>query len=306
MMYIIGENIHIVSDKVKAALQNRDYKFFQDSALRQAKAGAQAIDLNIGPQKRAGVEVVNWLVDILKDVVSLPFSFDTTNAAAIEAGLQRAGRQCWINSTSADPERMAATMPLAAKYNAKIIALAMEKNLPASAEQRVEIAVGTLVPRAMELGIPMANLYLDPLILTVSGCQEHAPQTLEAIRFFKQSADPAPMTVAGLSNISNSVPPENRPLINRTFLVMLMAAGLDAVIADPLDKTQMDWIRVVEQRDDSTPLYRLLLKLYDRTAASEELEPEDVDLSAPKQKDVYRTVQILRNKVIYAHSYLQM
>jgi 5-methyltetrahydrofolate corrinoid/iron sulfur protein methyltransferase len=305
-MYIIGENIHIVSDKVKAALQNRDAKFFQDLAVRQAKAGAQAIDLNIGPQKRAGVEVVNWLVDILKDIVSLPLSFDTTNAAAIEAGLQRAGRQCWINSTSGDPERMAATMPLAAKYNAKIIALAMEKNLPASAEQRVEIAVGTLVPKAMELGIPMENLYLDPLVLTVSGCQEHAPQTLEAIRFFKQSADPAPMTVAGLSNISNSVPPENRPLINRTFLVMLMAAGLDAVIADPLDRTQMDWIRVVEQRDDSKPLYRLLLKLYDRTAASEELEPEDVDMGDAKQKEVYRTVQILRNKVIYAHSYLQM
>ena len=304
-MYIIGENIHIVSDKVKAAIQERDTRFMQELAVRQVKAGTQVLDLNIGPQKKAGVEVVEWLVDALEQVVDVPLSFDTTNAAAIEAGLKRARRQCWINSTSGDPERMAATMPLAVKYNAKIIALAMGKNLPATAEQRVEIAVGTILPQAVEYGIPMENLYIDPLVLTVSGCQEHAPQTVEAVRFFKQAADPPPMTVAGLSNISNSVPPQNRSLINRTFLVMLMSVGLDAVIADPLDRIQMDWIRAVEQRDESKPLYRLLLKLYDRTAAGEELEAEDVDLSNPEQDNIYRTVQILRNKVIYAHSYLR-
>ena len=304
-MYIIGENIHIISDRVKAAIQNRDTKFMQDLAVRQVKAGAQALDLNIGPQKRSGVEVAEWMVDVVQQVVDVPLSFDTTNAAAIEAGLKRAKRQGWINSTSGDPERMEATMPLAVKYNAKIIALAMGKNLPATAEQRVEIAVGTILPKALELGIPMENLYLDPLVLTVSGCQEHAPHTLEAIRFFKQAADPPPMTVVGLSNISNSVPPQNRGLINRTFLVMLMAAGLDAAIADPLDRIQMNWIRVVEQRDNSTPLYRLLLKLYDRTAAGEELEPEDVEMSDAEQDNIYRTVQILRNKVIYAHSYLR-
>ncbi|MBC7261427.1 MAG: dihydropteroate synthase, partial [Chloroflexi bacterium] len=175
-----------------------------------------------------------------------------------------------------------------------------------SAEERVEIAMGTLLPKAMELGIPMENIYLDPLVLTVNGCQEHAPQTLEAVRFFKQVADPPPMTVVGLSNISNSVPNENRSLINRTFMVMLMAAGLDAAIADPLDRKLMDWIRAVEERDDSTPVYRLLLKLYDRIAAAEELEAEDVDMQDQEQVDIYKTVQILRNKVIYAHSYLRM
>jgi len=304
-MYIIGENIHIISDRVKNAIQNRDAKYLQGLAVRQVEAGAQALDLNIGPQKRAGVEVIEWLISIIEAVVDVPLSLDTTNTAAIEAGLKRAKRQAWINSTSADPDRMNATLPLAAKYNAKIIALAMEKNLPASAEQRVEIMVGTLIPKALELGIPMENFYADPLVLTVNGCQDHAPQTLEAVRFFKMAADPPPMTVVGLSNISNSVPPENRGLINRTFLVMLMAAGLDAAIADPLDKKQMEWIRVVEERDDSTPVNRLLLKLYDRTAAAEELEPEDVDRSNPEQDAIYRTVQILRNKVIYAHSYLR-
>jgi cobalamin-dependent methionine synthase I len=140
----------------------------------------------------------------------------------------------------------------------------------------------------------------------VNGTQEHAPETLNAVRFFKQLADPPPMTVVGLSNISNSVPNEGRSLINRTFLVMLMAAGLDAAIADPLDEKQNEFIRIVQGRDTSTGLGNLLLTLYDKTAAMEQLEPSDVDMKDPEQVDVWKTVQVLYNKVIYAHSYLRM
>jgi cobalamin-dependent methionine synthase I len=113
------------------------------------------------------------------------------------------------------------------------------------------------------------------------------------------------MTVVGLSNVSNSIPHENRSLLNRTFLVMLMAAGLDAAIADPLDEELGEYLRIVEGRDDSTALGNLLLTLYDKTAAMEELEPSDVDMSDPAQVDVWKTVRILCNKVIYAHSYLR-
>jgi cobalamin-dependent methionine synthase I len=126
------------------------------------------------------------------------------------------------------------------------------------------------------------------------------------VRFFKQLSDPPPMTVVGLSNISNSVPNENRSLINRTFLVMLMAAGLDSAIADPLDDKLNDFIRIARQRDTNTGLGHLLVTLYDKTAAMEELEPSDVDMSDPEQVDVWKTVQILYNKVIYAHAYLRM
>jgi len=305
-MLILGESIHIIADKVKKAIGERDAKFIQNLALRQVNAGAQVLDLNIGPQKRRGPEIVEWLVGVVREVTDVPLSFDTTNTAAIELGLELTEGNAWINSTSADPERMEATMPLAAKYNCKIIALAMGKSLPGTAEERVDLAMSVLVPKAVELGIPMENFYLDPLVLTVNGMQDHAPQTLEAVRFFKQLADPPPMTVVGLSNISNSVPHRGRGLINRTFAVMLSAAGLDAAIADPLDKKLMDWIRVVEERDESTPVYRLLLKLYDRTAAMEELEPEDVDMDDPEQAAIYKTEQILRNNVIYARSYLRM
>jgi len=305
-MLIIGENIHIISPTVKAAVADRDEQTIQDLALSQVEHGADMLDLNIGPQKRRGVEVMEWIVDAVQAVSGVPLSLDTTNMAAIEVGLKRVKQQAMINSTSADPDRLNTGMPLAAKYNAKIIALTMGKSgIPTTAEGRVEMAMEVLIPKAMELGIPMSHLYLDPLVLTVNGTQEHAPETLNAVRFFKQLTDPPPMTVVGLSNVSNSIPHENRSLLNRIFLVMLMAAGLDAAIADPLDEQLGEYMRIVEERDSSTALGNLLLTLYDKTAAMEELEPADVDMGDPAQVEVWKTVQILYNKVIYAHSYLR-
>ena len=306
-MLIIGENIHIIAPKVKAAFAEMDSKFIQELALRQVKHGAHVLDLNIGPQRKQGVQVMEWIVDAVQAVTDTPLSLDTTNAAALEAGLKKVKRQAMINSTSADPERLENIMPLAAKYNAKVIALTMGKTgIPTTADARVQMAMEVLIPKAVELGVPMSNLYLDPLVLTVNGTQEHAPETLNAVRFFKQLTDPPPMSVVGLSNISNSVPNEGRSLINRTFLVMLMAAGLDAAIADPLDEKQNQFLHIVEQRDTHTGLGKLLVTLYDKTAAMESLEPSDVDMKDPEQVEVWKTVQILYNKVIYAHSYLRM
>ncbi len=306
-MLIIGENIHIIAPKVKAAFKDRDSKLIQDMAVDQVEHGADLLDLNIGPQKKRGVEVMEWIVDAVQAVTDVPLSLDTTNAAALQAGLKRVRQQAMINSTSADPERLENVMPLAAEYSAKIIALTMGKSgIPTTAEGRVEMAMEVLIPKAMELGIPMSDLYLDPLVLTVNGTQEHAPETLNAVRFFKQLMDPPPMSVVGLSNISNSVPHEGRSLIDCTYLVMLMAAGLDAAIANPLDPRLHEFMRIIAERDTSTGLGSLLVTLYDKTGVMEELEPSDVDMNDPEQADVWKTVQILYNKVIYAHSYLRM
>lgn len=307
MLTIIGENIHIISPRVKAAFETMDAPLIQEMALKQVKHGAHMLDLNIGPQRKRGVEVMEWIVDTVQAVTDTPLSLDTTNSAALEAGLKRVKRQAMINSTSADPERLENIMPLAANYNAKVIALTMGKTgIPTTADARVQMAIEVLIPKAMELGIPMSNVYLDPLVLTVNGTQEHAPETLNAVRFFKQLTDPPPMTVVGLSNVSNSIPNEGRSLINRTYLVMLMAAGLDAAIADPLDSKQNEFVRIVQERDTSTGLGNLLVTLYDKTVAMEELEPSDVDMKDPEQVEVWKTAQILYNKVIYAHSYLKM
>ena len=306
-MYIIGENLHILSPRFKEAVANRDTAFVQELARKQLDAGAQALDLNIGPQKKAGPEVMTWLVNAVQEVCDANLSFDTTNLDAIVTGLKLAKTQAIINSTSAQPERLEKVPLVAAEYGAKIIALTMaDEGIPVSAEARVSIALEKLLPRCEEVGIPIQNVLIDPLVLTVSGCQEFVPQCIEAVRILKAAIDPAPIVSVGLSNVSNQVPKENRPLLNRVYAVMLMAVGLDAMIADPLDEDLKEFIAVVEQRQATTPLHELLLKLYDRTNASEELTPDDVDWKDPAQVAVFKTVQVLLSKVIYADGYLSV
>jgi 5-methyltetrahydrofolate corrinoid/iron sulfur protein methyltransferase len=307
-MLKIGENIHIISPKVKEAIAGRDGTFFVDLARRQQEAGANVLDLNIGPQKKAGPEVMDWLVDCMQEAVpGMTLSFDTTNLAAIEVGLKKVGANAIVNSTSAEEERLANVPPLAAKYGAKLIALCLEKSgIPVSADARIAIAMEKLMPRAEEVGVPMENLLIDPLILTVSGCQEYVPHAIETVRMLKMVADPPPLTVVGLSNVSNQVPAEMRPLLNRVYLVMLMAVGLDAAILDPLDKELMDVLKAIQTRSNGTPVNALYLNLFDAVAGGTELEPDQVDMKDPAQVAIWKTIQVLLNKVIYTDSYLRL
>jgi len=129
-------------------------------------------------------------------------------------------------------------------------------------------------------------------VLTVSGCQEYCPELIEAVRTLQVVWDPPPPISVGLSNVSNAVPRENRPLMNRVYGAMLMGAGLQMMIADPMDDDLKNVIRIIEQRDASTPVGRLYLTLHDRIAAMEELTPDDVDMSDPEQAAIWKTVQI--------------
>jgi len=307
-MYIIGENIHIISPRVKKAVAEKDAKFFQDLAVRMVDAGASAVDLNIGPQKKRGHEILPWLVEVVEEVVDVPLVFDTTNLGAIEAACETVSKaQPIINSTDARAERLATVPALAKKFNTRLVALTMaEGMIPVGADERVGIALEKLIPHMLEIDFPISDLIIDPLVLTVSGCQEYCPEFIEAVRTLKFAWDPPPLTNGGLSNVSNAVPHEMRPLLNQTYMVMLMGASIDMVIADPFDKELMEWIRVVEERDESTSLNKLLLKLHDRVEAMEELQPGDVDMSDPRQADIWKTVQMLLNKVIYTDSYLRV
>jgi cobalamin-dependent methionine synthase I len=306
-MYIIGENIHIISDKVKEALKGRDQKFFQEQAINQVEAGAQALDLNLGPRKADWEEVFPWIVDIVQSVVDVPLCFDSTNILGIEAGLKKITKaQPIINSTSAEPERLEKVPLLAKKYNARLIALTMgQSGIPVAADDRVNIAIEKLIPRMLEIDFPVGDLIIDPLVLTVSGCQEYCPHAIEAIRTLEFAWDPKPNISVGLSNVSNAVPAENRPLINRVYCAMLMGVGLKMMIANPLDEPLKETIRIVEERDESTALSRLYLKIADRIAAMEEPSIDDIDMNDRDQRSIWKTIQILLNKVIYAESYLE-
>ena len=306
-MYIIGENIHIISQKVKDALRARDAKFFQELAVRQVEAGANALDLNLGPRKKDWEEVFPWMVKTVEAVVDVPLCFDSTNLLGIEAGLKTVTKaQPIVNSTSAEPERLEKVPLLAKQYNARLIALTMGKSgIPVGADDRVNIALEFLIPRAMELDFPISDLIIDPLALTVSGCQEYCPELLEAVRTLQFAWDPPPPISVGLSNVSNAVPHKNRPIINQVYCAMLMGVGLQMMIADPLDEPLNALIQAIETRDDSTPVNKLYLAIHDRIANMEEPSADDVDMNDPDQVAIWKTVQILLNKVIYADAYLQ-
>lgn len=306
-MYIIGENIHIISAKVKEAVKEKDAKFFQELAVKQVEAGAQALDLNLGPRKKDGEELFPWLVDVVEAVVDVPLSFDTTNLAGIEAGLKKITKaQPIINSTSADPERLEKVPLVAKEYNTKLIALTMGKGMiPVTADERVSIAVEQLIPRMLEIDFPVSDLIIDPLVLTVSGCQEYCPELIEAIRTLQYVWDPSPHISVGLSNVSNAVPNANRPLINQVYCAMLMGVGLQMMIADPLDKELMEVVRIIEERDESTPMAKTYLGISDKIANMEPITADQFDQNDPEQRAIWKTVQILLNEVIYADAYLE-
>ena len=305
-MYIIGEDIHIISQKVKDALKERDGRFFQDLAVRQVEAGAQALDLNLGPRKKDWEEVFPWMVKLVEEVVDVPLSFDSTNLAGIEAGLKTVTKaQPIINSTSAEEERLEKVPLVAKEYGARLIALTMGKSgIPVSADERVTIALEKLIPRVLEIDFPITDLIIGPLVLTVSGCQEFCPELIEAVRTLQVSWDPPPAISVGLSNVSNAVPVANRALINRVYCAMLMGSGLQMMIASPFDEELKDVVRTIEERDESTPVRKLYLKISDRIAAMDLPQAEDVDMSDPDQIAIWKTTQILLNKVIYADGYL--
>ena len=168
-MYIIGENIHIISEKVKEALAEREMpSSFQELAVKQVEAGAQALDINLGPRKKDGEEVFPWIVETVEQSWMSRSALIQTNLLGIEAGLKKITKaQPIINSTSAEPERLEKVPLLAKKYNTRLIALTMgASGIPVAADERVNIAVEKLIPRMMEIDYPMENLIIDPLVLT--------------------------------------------------------------------------------------------------------------------------------------------
>lgn len=240
MFEIIGERINGLFKDIRQAVAERDPKPIEMWAVKQYEGGAHWLDINTGPiaSQEEQAEIMAWMVKTAQSVVDLPVAIDSTSVLAIEAGLKAAKGKAMINSTTAEQAKMDALFPLAKQYEAAIICLAMnEKGVPKDAESRIALA-GELVVNADAYGVPMTDLYIDPLILPVNVAQDHVPEVLETLRQIKMLANPAPRTTIGLSNVSQKSP--NRPLINRTFLVMAMAAGLDSAIMDANDNDLVD------------------------------------------------------------------
>jgi len=304
-MIVIGESIHIISRQVRLAIENRDKSFIQELALHQIESGAQCLDLNIGPQKKTGAEVMTWIVNTVQEVTDISLALDTTNIEAIEAGLESCNKTALINSTDATPEKLNTLMPLAAKYNANIVALTLGSGgLPATIDDRLELILEQILPAAIQYNVPFDHLFLDPLALSVNSNQEQAIIAIEAIRYFKQICEPPPVTTCGLSNISSGASEKLRPLINRVFLTMMLGAGLVSAIMNSLDCKLMDTLHIINSGDKTTPEAELYIELYNAYAAGEQFDTSKITGDNPELRDTVRTIKVLQNELLYAHGYL--
>lgn len=243
-MLIISERINGQFSAVGKAIDSRDTKFIQEIAVRQAEAGAHMLDINTGPGRDDAPACMEWLVKTVQEAVDIPLCLDSPGPKTMEAGLKVCNRRALINSTTAEQKKMERFFPLARDYDADIVCLTIsERGIPNDPESRTELAM-LMMTTAMEYEIMPDRIYLDPVILPVGAAQDQGKVVLESIRQFRMLDDPSPKTVVGLSNVSNMT--KERSLLNRTYLAMLMGAGLTAAICDPEDRELMKVIKAGE------------------------------------------------------------
>ncbi|MDP6686153.1 MAG: dihydropteroate synthase [Candidatus Omnitrophota bacterium] len=239
-MFIIGERINGMFKDVAEAIKKKDKGTIQDLAKKQTVSGASALDVNVGPASANPKETMEWLVNAITEVSNLPLAIDTTKIDVMEAGLAACKSKAIINSANANEDKMNPLFELAKKYNASLIALTMDKaGIPKDADGRLELAM-KIVAAYIEHGLDVSELYIDAVILPVNVAQDQAREVLRTIRESKLLADPAPKTILGLSNVSQGAPQKHKGIINRTFLTMALAAGLDAAIMDAADEKLVD------------------------------------------------------------------
>jgi cobalamin-dependent methionine synthase I len=232
-MRIIGEKINGTCQRVAQAIEERDAAFIRDLAVKQAEAGAAWLDVNAGTHRSREPDDLIWLVETIQPVVEVPLCLDSANPQALATAIQVVERTPMINSISGEPRRLEDILPLVAEHGCPVIALAMDdKGIPETCERRMEV-VRKVMEAARASGVPDRNVYLDPLAMTLATSTDSALITLDTMRAIRREFSDAHLTM-GLSNISFALPA--RSYINRAFLTLALAAGLDSAILDPLDR----------------------------------------------------------------------
>jgi 5-methyltetrahydrofolate corrinoid/iron sulfur protein methyltransferase len=246
--------------------------------------------------KKDTEETMKWLVTNVQEVTDLPLSIDTMNPIAMEAGLKYCKKRALINSASGKTDSKAQMLPLAKKYNCGVVISVMtDKGMPPEVESKIESIMDT-VSYANELGIPNEDIWVDPIILPVSTAGEGQNIAVGNLEFIKilQDVLPGVKSTVGLSNISNGVPAHLRPILNRTYLVMLEKNGLYSAIADPLDEELMAFMKG-ELPAIANLIYRTM-------------DGEEIDLSSLSQKEVayVKTARVLMAQSLYSDAWLEI
>ena len=293
-MLLIGESLNVISTKIGRAFKERDPKPIQEEALFQKEKGMDFIDINLGPAKKDGHELMPWVVEVVQEVVDdVPLALDTSNIDAIEAAIKVCKIPPLINSIMARPERYERMVPIAAEHNADFIALMWgPEGLPRDENERAALCV-ELLYFANEAGIPNEKIWVDGIVTPVNIQQ---PQLLSLMSFMEmlQEIAPGAKSTCGLSNISNGPPTHLRPILNQTYMVMLERYGMVSVISDPLDDVLTDIAK--GKRQDIVDVIHATMD--DNAPAMDSLSKE--------MQDYVKTVNVILGKSLYSDSWLEI
>lgn len=262
-MIIIGEKINASIKSVGQAISDKNEEFLINLAKDQAEAGADFIDVNAGAgqdARESATKTIEWLIDLVQDVVEKPLCIDSDDQAVLEAALARyRGKTVMINSVNAETEKLEAVGSLAAERQASIVALVMkEGGIPRTVDERLQ-AAEIIVNHLAKVGVREDQIYFDPLVLPISVDTTQALVTLRTIEEIKKLY-PEAKTVMGLSNISYGLP--NRGIVNRSFMLMAASAGLDAAILNPLDKKLMSLVRAADMLTNKDPFCKGFIRAH--------------------------------------------
>lgn len=295
MILPIAESINVMSKTIGPAMKNRDPGPIQAMAIAEAEAGALYLDVNIGPAKKDGPELMEWLVKIIHEVVDLPLSLDTTNPQAMEAGLRshvKGGRPL-VNSVSCQADRIDAGLDLVKKYGALMVGLLWGTDgMPRDANERAALAVD-LIYKANEKGIPNEDIFIDPIVTPVKGEINQLKACVEFLSML-QDIGPGCKSTVGVSNVSNGAPVNLRPYLNRTYLLMLQKQGLYASIVDSFDKEIMSLCK-----GEMPEYFELICKLMDGTL-------HDSSSLSEKEMQYYKSFNVLIGTSLYSDSWLDL
>lgn len=250
-MLVVGERIN-TSRRIKgeavieAAVVSRDADYIKHLAVKQFEAGANYIDVNCGTLTSGEPEAMEWLTGVVMEAVEAPISFDTPNPAALEKGLSAynpSKGQPLINSITAESERYANVLPFVIEHKAKVIALAMDDSGIQQDPGKRHSVARKLIDDLTGAGVPLADIYVDPLTFPIGTGSDVALSMLDIIEKVKAEY-PGVNIIAGLSNVSHGMP--QRKILNQAMTILCMAKGLDAGIIDPNDRYLMALIYATE------------------------------------------------------------
>ena len=243
MFEVIGERINTSRKLVQAAVADRDAEYLINDVKKQLEAGASYIDVNAGARIGHEEEDMKWLLDTIQPIATVPLTLDSPDPEILEMAFKLVEKTPMINSISLEKERFDAMMPFLDGRHCRVIALCMDDTGMPTSSIDILGRAKNLIAKLNNIGIPTPSIYIDPLVQPISTDTNMGMIVLEAVRFIKREFPEVHIT-GGLSNISYGLP--QRHIINRTFVTLMMDAGMDSAIIDPLDQKIMGTIRTAE------------------------------------------------------------